>query len=114
MDEATVSLSNDSRLIDDIETTFKDVSILSAQIRNILTTGIGGNPIPLYVDFKRNFDFLFTMSSDHKDIRKKELLEEIIIWRDKPGISVPEIQKGLKLFENYKSLLFDGKLLRFV
>jgi hypothetical protein len=114
MDESTVSLSNDSRLVDDIETVFKDISILSARIRNILTTGIGGNPIPLYVEFKGQFDFLFCMSSDHKNIREMELKGEIVAWRDKAGISYPQIIQGLKLFEQYKTELFKGQLLRFM
>jgi len=113
MDESTVSLSNDSILIDDIETVFKNTSILSARIRNILTTGIGGNPIPLYVNFKEQFDFLFSISSDHKSIRESELIEEITTWRDKKGLTALEIIHGLKLFEQYKTQLFKGQLLRY-
>jgi len=114
MDETTVSLSNDSRLIDDIETTFKDVSILSGRIRNFLTTGVGGNPLPLYADFKKGFDFLFTLTSDHKDIRDKEILKSIETWLDCPEISSDEMWAGLKLFRAYKTQLFYSKLLRYV
>jgi hypothetical protein len=113
MDESTVSLSNDSILIDDIETTFKYASNLSEDIRNILTTGTGGNPIPLYLTFKKQFSFLFAMSSDHKDIRESELIKEITTWRDKKGLRASEIIHGLKLFEQYKTELFRGQLLRY-
>ena len=113
MVESTISLSNDSILIDDIETVFKDTSILAAKIRNILTTGMGGNPIPLYVNFKEQFDFLFSMSSDHKSIRELDLIEEITTWRDKKGLKGSEVIHGLKLFEQYKTQLFKGQLLRY-
>ena len=114
MGESTVSLSNDSVLIDDIETVFKNTSILSARIRNILNTGMGGNPIPLYVAFKEQFDFLFTMSSDHKCIRDLKLNKDVVKWRDTPGLSYQQIVEGLKLFEQYKTQLFKGQLLRYM
>ena len=114
MDETTVSLSNDSILVDDIETTFKTTSMLAARIRNIFTTGMGGNPLPLYIEFKVQFDFLFTMSSDHKSIREKDINKKIVVWRDAPGLSYPQMANGLKLFEEYKTQLFKGQLLRYM
>lgn len=114
MDETTVSLSNDSILVDDIETTFKNTAMLAARIRNIFTTGMGGNPLPLYIEFKVQFDFLFTMSSDHKSIREKDINKKIVVWRDAPGISYPQMVNGLKLFEEYITYLFQGNLLRYM
>lgn len=113
MSDPTVSLSNDSRLVDDIESVFKNTSILAAEIRNILTTGIGGNPFPMYVEFKKQFDFLLSMSSDHKSIRELEIIDDIKSWRDKRGLSVADILNGLNLFDKYKTQLFKSNILRY-
>lgn len=113
MGESTVSLSNDSVLIDDIETVFKYTGMLAESIRGIFNTGMGGNPIPVYIEFKKQFSFLYCMSSDHKDIRNKTVLSDISKWRDEPGISVLQMMTGLKLFEQYKTELFKGQLLKY-
>lgn len=112
--DQSVSLANDSRLVDDIESVFKTTSMFAARIRNIFTTGMGGNPLPLYIEFKVQFDFLFTMSSDHKSIRGKDINKKIVVWRDAPGLSYPQMTNGLKLFEEYKTQLFKAQLLRYM
>lgn len=111
--ESGTQLYGESKLTDDIEIVFKNSATLSAKIRNILMTGIGGNPIPLYVQFKEQFDFLFMMTSTHTSIKNNGISQKIISWRDTPGMSYKQIIKGLSLFEQYKDKLFEGKLLRF-
>lgn len=114
MIDQSVSQANTSILVDDIETVFKNTSMLSAKIRNILTTGMGGNPVSLYIEFKVQFDFLFMMSSDHKNIRGNDIIKRIVEWRDAPGLSYTQIVTGLKLFETYKTVLFEVQLLRYM
>lgn len=111
--ETVVSLANDSKLVDDIETVFKTTAILSAKIRNILSTGMGGNPIPLYREFKEHFDFLFMLSCDHKSLRDQDINNKIKSWRSTPGMSYESIKSGIRLFDDYKSLLFKYQILRF-
>lgn len=106
-------LYGESKLTDDVEILFKNSATLSSKIRSILTTGIGGNPIPLYITFKQQFDFLFMMTSMHTSVKNDDIKRQITSWRDTPGLSHKQIQKGLNLFEQYKDKLFEGKLLRF-
>jgi hypothetical protein len=100
--------------VDDIEIVFKTTSMLAARIRNIFNTGMGGNPFPLYIEFKVQFDFLFTMSCDHKSIREKDINKKVMVWRDAPGLSYLQMVNGLKLFEEYKTQLFKAQLLRYM
>lgn len=113
--ETVVSLANDSKLVDDIEAVFKTTTMLSAKIRNILSTGVGGNPIPLYREFKEYFDFLFMLSCDYNMIRDQgnDITDKIKSWRSTTGMSYGSIKTGLKLFDEYKSMLFRYQILRF-
>ena len=113
MVDSSVSLSNTSVLVNDIELSFKYASQLSAKIRIILTTGIGGNPFSLYLKFKEQFDILYCLSSDHKNMRDTDLNNEIVLWRDKPGLTANDMTHGLKLFDKYKTQLFSVQLLRY-
>ena len=103
-----------STIVDDIIETFTQTARISSALRNMLVDGAGGNPVTCYRKFKKSFNYLYDLSSDHKEMANDETKKAFQKWRDTPAnmlITSDEIFKGLKLFDTYKSELFGAQLL---
>ena len=100
-----------STIVDDITDTFTQTARLSAVIRNMLVDGAGGNPVACYSRFKKLFNYLYDLSSDHKAMINNETKKAFLKWRDTPLTHSDDIFEGLKLFDTYKSELFGAQLL---
>lgn len=99
----------------DIDSIYLDVCIFSSQIRTKVTTRGPGNVDSMFRTFKMNFDLLFTLTCDSKDIVEynKDLVANISKWLSlqtpKPNNKNKYIFDGIKLFDEYKSRLISYK-----
>jgi len=96
-----------------IETSFISTSDKSSLLRSIVYNGKVGNVYTIFEDFRENFDFLFSISSDNTKIND-EIRTEINLWFNKPTPTNPNsITEGLRLFSKYKAELFKQGIIKY-
>lgn len=101
----------------DIYRIYLDVCICSSQIRTKVTTKGPGNIDSMFITFKMNFDLLFTLTCDSKDIvgYNKVLVSNISKWLSlktpKPKNKNKYMFDGIRLFDEYKSRLISYKII---
>ncbi|HUX55903.1 MAG TPA: hypothetical protein VMV77_02940 [Bacteroidales bacterium] len=105
--------NHNSTIVNDIIETFTYTAMLSTEIRNMLIDRAGGNPVSCYLRFKKSFNYLYMLSSDHKDMINSETKKLFLTWRDKTLTGSEDIHIGLKLFDTYKTELYAAHLLTF-
>lgn len=101
----------------DVYNTFIEVCVCAANLRARLTSGLYfeslKNP---YRDFRFNFDLLYTITCDTKDLLKNDddLVTEVKKWMtcvDESGAPTKEVMLcGLDLFYRYKLKLVSYKI----
>ena len=99
----------------DVYNIFMDVCFSSTNIRTIATScaPIGNLRLP-FKTFKFNFDILYTITCDNKELIKndKQLLADILKWlsRTKKQPEKKYMLYGIDLFYKYKEKLISYKV----
>lgn len=100
-------------LKDEIEASFIQTSSKSSLLRSIMYNKKIGNIFIVFEDFRENFDFLFSISSDNSKINDK-LRKEINVWLNRPTPTGKKTAvEGLRLFSEYKAELFKQAIIKY-
>ena len=110
-----MSIAQDTKttLKDEIESSFIQTSSKSSLLRSIMYNKKVGNIFIVFEDFRENFDFLFSISSDNSKINDK-IRKEIEVWLNRPTPTAKNTAvEGLRLFSEYKAELFKQAIIKY-
>ena len=110
--ETTLSPEYDTSLKRNIEVVFLSICLDVSFLRVYFTTKAPGAVYPRFRQFKEGFDYLFTLSSNKKELNQ-DIVKRAKEWLDKPSKESKEsVFTGIKLFEEYKAELFKQNILK--
>jgi hypothetical protein len=103
----------------DVYGIYFEVCVYSSTIRTKITTNAPGNIDSMFRKFKLNFDLLYMLTGDNKDIVSydNDLILSIREWLEQsiPGVKdkkIPYIKQGMRYFEDYKKCLISYNIIK--
>ncbi len=82
-----------------------------AVLRSFLTTNKPGAYLPVFREFKENFDLFYTASSIRRELNP-ETIKKVRSWLNRARGVPSEVREGIALFEEYKTELSKNNILK--